>query len=175
MNADNTTASQPSKDFVISRVFDAPRNLVWKVWTEPEHVARWMNPSGGGMSFTKMDFRAGGMSHYCMITPDGGEMWGLCKYLEIEPPKKVVQIQSFADAEGNITSHPFAPTWPKHMLSTATFTEKDGKTTITIVWTPHHSTEEEIQTFNAAHAGMEQGWGGSLAQLETYLKEVQSR
>ena len=73
-------SSQPSKDFIITRLFDAPRDLVWKAWTDPEHIARWMNPSGGEMSFTKMDFRAGGMSHYCTATPDGGKMWGICHY-----------------------------------------------------------------------------------------------
>ena len=169
------TPNNLSPDFVINRTFDAPRDLVWKVWTEPEHVGRWMNPSGGKMSFAKMDFRTGGMAHYCMATPDGGEMWGICKYNEIVPPEKVVMIQSFADAAGNIASHPFAPTWPREMLSTATFSEKDGKTTVTITWKPFNPTETEKQTFDGAHAGMTQGWTGSLDQLEAYLKTLGNR
>ncbi|HAO98796.1 MAG TPA: polyketide cyclase [Fibrobacteres bacterium] len=172
MNHPNNAVT--GEDFIISRTFNAPRDLVWKVWTEPAHIGKWMNPFGGEMSFAKMDFRSGGMAHYYMATPDGGKMWGLVKYLEIAQPEKVVQIQSFADAEGNIISHPMSATWPKEMHSTAAFTEQDGKTTITITWRPYNATEVEQQTFDGARPGMTQGWTGSLDQLEVYLKEMQA-
>jgi uncharacterized protein YndB with AHSA1/START domain len=168
--AGGAAAPQP---FVIARTFDAPRDLVWKAWTERDHLMKWFGPKGCTISTAKLDFRPGGMFHYAMKMPDGKEMWGKFVYREIVPPEKIVLVNSFSDAQGGITRHPMSATWPREMLSTSLFTEHDRKTTITLTWIPLNATAEEWATFNAAHGGMQQGWTGTFEQLEEYLAKAQ--
>ena len=99
-------------DFVISRVFDAPRDLVWKALTEPERMKQWWGPKGFTVTASNMDFRVGGTYHYGMKSPTGEPMWGKFRYLEVVPPQRMVMINSFSDEAGGITRHPMAPTWP---------------------------------------------------------------
>jgi len=162
------------EDFVISRAFDAPRELVWKAFTDPEHMKNWWGPKGFTMRFSRMDFRPGGSYHYCMRSPDGHDMWGKFVYREIVAPERIVFINSFSDENGGVTRHPMAPTWPLEMLSTFTFAEQNGKTTLTIRWSPINATEEELKTFDAGRTGMNQGWSGTFEQLENYLAKVRS-
>ncbi len=161
------------EDFVISRVLDAPRELVWKAFTDPEHMRNWWGPKGFTVLVQKMDFRPGGSYHYCMRSPDGHDMWGKFVYREIVAPERIVFVNSFSDEAGGLTRHPMAPTWPLEMLSTFTFAESGGKTMFTVRWRPINATEEERKTFDAGRQGMNQGWGGTLDQLEAYLAKVQ--
>jgi uncharacterized protein YndB with AHSA1/START domain len=85
----------------ITRVFDAPRELVWKAWTEPEYVMQWWGPKGFTSPVCKMDFRVGGKSLCCMKSPDGQEFWNGIEYHEIVPFEKIVSSMYFADAKGN--------------------------------------------------------------------------
>ena len=71
-----TAAATKSADFVISRVFNAPRELLWKCFTEPDRMKEWWGPKGVTVTVSKMDLRPGGTYHYCMRTPDGQDMWG---------------------------------------------------------------------------------------------------
>jgi uncharacterized protein YndB with AHSA1/START domain len=164
-----------SPPFVITRTFDAPRELVWKAWTERERLLEWFGPKGFTMSTAKLDFRPGGSFLYGLRSPDGKEMWGKFVYREIVAPEKIVLVNSFSDAAGGLTRHPFSPNWPLEMLTETTFTEVAGKTTITLKWTPLNATAEEQKTFDAALAqgGMNQGWAGTFEQLMAYLtKEI---
>jgi uncharacterized protein YndB with AHSA1/START domain len=161
------------KDFIITREFNAPRDLVWKTWTEKEHLEKWGSPEGFTMSFKKFEFKISGENHYCQKTSDGNEMWGRQKYLEIQPTHKLVYLQSFADEKGNISAHPMSPTWPLQMLTTISLEEKNNKTFITLTWTPFESNEEGIATFNAGMDGMNKGWDGYFAKFEEYLAEIQ--
>lgn len=155
--------------FVISRVFDAPRDLVWKAWTEADRLKEWFGPKGFTMGTCRLDFRPGGTFHYSMRGPDGKEMWGKFVYREIVAPERIVLVNSFSDEKGGITRHPFSATWPLEMLSTTTLAEHQGKTTMTIQWRPLHPTEAELKTFEAGRKGMEQGWTGTFDQLAEYL------
>jgi uncharacterized protein YndB with AHSA1/START domain len=112
-----------SEPFVIAREFDAPRDLVWRVWTEREHFVRWFGPKGFKVNMRQFDLRPGGMNHYSMTIPSGNEMWRRAIYREIAPPTKLVWVNSFSDATGRITAHPMAPIWPKEMLTVVTFAE----------------------------------------------------
>ena len=85
---------------VITRVFDAPRELVWKAWTDPDYVMQWWGPKGFTAPFCKMDFRVGGKFLYCMRSPDGQEYWNGGEYHEIVPYEKIVSSMYFADADG---------------------------------------------------------------------------
>jgi uncharacterized protein YndB with AHSA1/START domain len=158
-----------SKEFIIARTFEAPRDLVWKAVTEPARMQEWFSPKGLSSRAVKLDLRPGGTYLYCMTTPDGKEMWGKMTYREIEAPGRLVYINAFSNAEGGNTRHPMSKTWPLEMLTTFTLTESADKTTLTISWLPHEATAEEIETFNAAHDGMKQGWTGTLDNLAEYL------
>ena len=158
------------KDFVISRVFDAPRALVWECFTKPERMKEWWGPKGVKLTKSEMDLRVGGTYHYGMQQQDGTVMWGRMIYREIVPPERLVFINSFSDEAGGLSRHPLAPTWPMEMLSIFTFEEMpDGKTKFTVTWRPHNATEEERATFDAGHASMTGGWTGTMEQLEAYL------
>jgi uncharacterized protein YndB with AHSA1/START domain len=96
-------------------------------------------------------------------------MRGKFVYREIVAPERLVFVNSFSDERGGVTRHPFSPAWPLEMLSTITFSERDGKTTVTVQWIPLNPTEEERATFDGAHDGMKQGWSGTFDQLAAYL------
>jgi uncharacterized protein YndB with AHSA1/START domain len=165
-----TAADSQSKDFVISRVFDAPRDLLWKAFTEPERMRHWWGPKGFKVIASKMDLRVGGTYHYGLESPDGKPMWGKFVYREITPPERLVFISSFSDENGGVTRHPMAPNWPLEMLSTFTFEEQPGgKTKFTVRWAPYNATEEETQVFEAGRDSMTQGWSGTMEQLAAYL------
>ena len=86
---------------VVTRVFDAPRELVWKAWTDPKYVMQWWGPKGCTAPVCKMDFRVGGKFLICMRTPDGQEGWNGGEYHEIIPHEKIVSSMYFSDSEGN--------------------------------------------------------------------------
>ena len=162
----------PIKPFVISRTFDAPRDRVWKAWTDREQLLQWFGPKGFKMTTAKLDLRPGGSFHYCLQTPDGKEMWGKFIYRVIDAPSRIVLVNSFSDAKGGTTRHPMSATWPLEMLSTTTLAEEGGKTKLTIEWLPLNPTDEERKTFDSAHDGMKQGWGGTFEQLAEYLAKA---
>jgi len=168
MDAKNASYSA-DQSFVITRNFDAPREKVWRAWTERERLTQWFGPKGFTMPHAKLDLRPGGTFHYAMRSPDGKEMWGKWTFREVIAPKKLVLISSFSDAQGGITRHPMSANWPLETLSTTTFEEQSGKTTLTIRWSPLNATELEMKTFAEAHSGMQQGWGGTFEQLAAYL------
>ena len=169
-----STENQKTQPFVISRIFDAPRDLVFKVFTDPEHMKHWWGPKGFKVIASEMDLRPGGTFHYGMQAPDGSTMWGRFVYREISAPERVVLINSFSDAEGGITRHPMSPGWPLELLSVFTLEElDDGRTKLTINWSPYNASDDEIETFDKGRPSMTQGWSGTLEQLEAYLARIQ--
>lgn len=156
--------------FVISREFNATRDLMWQVWTQPEHFGRWFGPKGVVVNLAKMDLRAGGMLHYSMKTADGKDLWGRAMYREVVPSSRLVWINSFSDPAGGITPHPFTPDpWPLQLLTEITFVESAGRTTVTVNWLPYEASEVEWQTFDKNRESMKGGWGGTLDQLGAHL------
>ncbi|HTA65596.1 MAG TPA: SRPBCC domain-containing protein [Xanthomonadaceae bacterium] len=169
MNAEVSSA----RDFVISRTFDAPRDLVWRAWTESNHLLRWFGPPGCTISVAKLDLRPGGVFHYGMRTPDGATMWGKWTFVEIDAPRKLVVIVSFSDEQGGITVHPMNPDWPRETFATTTFEEHGDQTTIIVRWAAYRATAQEQATFDAGHDSMRGGWGGTMDQLAAYLAQAQ--
>jgi uncharacterized protein YndB with AHSA1/START domain len=173
MNTTQTVAA--GSEFVISRVLDAPRDLVWKCFTDPAHMQNWWGPKGAKVVASKMDFRVGGTYHYGMKTPDGTAVWGRQIYREIVPQQRIVFINSFSDEHGGLARHPMAPTWPIEMFSVFTFEElPGGKTKFTVRWSTHNATPEEQKTFDEGHGSMNQGWSGTMDQLEAYLAKAKA-
>src|SRR3984885_4226138 len=86
---------------VITRVFDAPRALVWEAWTNPKYVMQWWGPKGFTSPFCEMDFRVRGKFLCCMRSPDGQEFWNGGEHHEIVPHEKIVSSMYFSDSKGN--------------------------------------------------------------------------
>ena len=130
MTAETSTPKKPAEgELVITRVFDAPPELVWKAWTEPEHFKRWWGPKGFTSPVYKIDLKVGGKYLSCMRSPEGQEMWSTGVFREIVPPQRLVMTASLADEEGNIVP---AGDWPLETLVTVTFEEHNGKTKLTL-------------------------------------------
>lgn len=161
-----------SNTFIIKRTLNAPRELVWNVWTQAEHLSKWFSPAAFNIKVIKMDLKPNGIFHYCMTTPDGLELWGKWVFRDIQQPEKLTLIQSFSNAEGGLGSHPMVPVWPKHTLSTMTLTEVGDKTELLLEWQTYEASEEEIAAFNSAFDSMTQGWGSTFENLENYLAKI---
>ncbi|MBI5576430.1 MAG: SRPBCC domain-containing protein [Deltaproteobacteria bacterium] len=159
-------ARQPEEDVLfITRDFAAPRELVFKAWTEPERVMRWWGPKGFTAPVCKIDLRPGGVSFSCMRAPDGKEYWGQGVYLEIVEPERIVCTDTFADEKGNPVSprqYGMSPDWPEEAVIEVTFEEHDGKTKFTL----HHYPIKPGPDRDMCR----QGWNESLDKLADYLR-----
>lgn len=154
MDARSSAATDTSdRELLITRIFDAPRSLVFKAWSSPEHLARWWGPSGYTLPICKMDFRPNGAYRYCMRSPEGTDHWIHGVYREVVEPERIVLTGSWTDANGNPTSPP--------TTTTITFEEHDGKTKLTL----HNGIFESV-TERDSHRG---GWTASLERLAEYL------
>src|SRR5215217_551918 len=173
MPSENNPMTASQEPLIITRTFDAPRELVWKAWTERDHLLKWFSPAGMVMTHCDLDFRVGGRCLYALKPvgmPDAPAMWGLWKFREIEAPERLVLVQSFSDENGAITHHEMMPTWPAEIHSTATFEEQDGKTLLTLRWLPVEGTsEEQRETFEGGRVHVPMGWDGTFKQLDAYL------
>lgn len=125
--AQRTTATGTDAEIVVTRQYDAPPSLVFAAWTRPEQLMRWWAPEGCTTPVCRVDLRVGGIFHYCMRMPDGIEVWGLGRYLEIVEPERIVYTDSFADAQGN-------PVPPSHYGASASH---PAETVVTVTFEPH--------------------------------------
>ena len=152
----NSVAAQPEpRMLVIARVFDAPRSLVFKAWTEPERLVRWWGPRGFTTPFCEMDVRPGGAFRFGMRSPEGTEHWLRGVYREILEPERLVLTWAWEDALGK----------PGHeTLLTLDFAEHAGKTKLTL-----HQAVFETVTARNAH---QQGWTSGLDDLADYLAKA---
>ncbi|MBI3993768.1 MAG: SRPBCC domain-containing protein [Candidatus Lambdaproteobacteria bacterium] len=165
MAADTNLAGQTSaSEIVITRVFDAPRALVFKAWTEPAHLKRWWAPEGFTTPHYTVDLRPGGRMHYCMRSPEGSDYWGLGTFREIVVPERLVYIDSFADAQGNPVPpahYGISASHPAETLVTVTFTERAGRTTLTLRYAVPATVPERDMAA--------QGWNQMLDKLAGLL------
>lgn len=158
--------------FAFTRTFDAPRELVWSVWTNAEHLAKWWGPKGFTWISGTLDLKPGGMFHYGMTGPNGKEMWGRFIFHEIVAPERLVFVNSFSDPEGAVTRAPFFADWPLEVYNVLTLTEADGKTVMSLRGCPINAAEGERARFREMKPSMNQGWSGSIEQLTAYLKSL---
>lgn len=170
-----------SAPFILERRFAAPRELVYAALTEATHLARWMSPAGMELSHCTVEAKVGGAFHYAMRPvgmADVPAMWGKWTFRELSPPERLVVVVQFSDQDGGVTRHPMAPSWPLYTLSTTMLTTLPEATPTTLMrleWRTVDASAAEQASFDAAHAGMAQGWGGTMDQLEKYLAEVIAR
>lgn len=143
------------KALIIKRTFDAPRDLVWKVWSDPNQAKEWWGPRGFTLPFLEMDQRPGGKWRAQMRSPDGKDMWQHGVYREIVPPEKTVYTFIW-------DAHP-----EQEMLVTVEFAERDNKTDMTFRQEGFSSAEER--------EGHEDGWNQTFDRLALYLNSQGGR
>jgi uncharacterized protein YndB with AHSA1/START domain len=158
-----------TKPFVLVRELDAPRDVVWRAWTDPERLERWWGAKGYALTVARLDVRPGGVFLYRMHAPGGSEMWGKFTYREVAAPERMVFVLSFSDAEGRVVRNPFDAAWPLEWLHTITLAEKGGKTTLAMHVVGIPETDEERRAFEAGSASMKQGFGAVFDQLDGHL------
>lgn len=157
------------KHFVITRVVEAPRDLVWQMFTQEEHLKHWWGPKGFKVRQCKIDLRPGKLFHYRLEMPNGDDMWGKWLFREITPPERLVFLSSFSDAQAGTARHVMKEVWPLTLLTTISFAADGGKTRVTVDWIPEGASAEENAEFDAFHDSMRGGWTGTFEQLEGYL------
>lgn len=164
MSSENNTVATPypavdlhGQDLVFTRVFNAPRERVWRAWTEPEHFSRWFGPHGTAIPFCTMDVRPGGVLRFQHVHASGEEVWVKGVYREVAAPERLVFDGGFSDAEGNDVARPgFVHT----MRITITLAEHPDGTLLTA----RHSGLSVDQ-------GESEGWTQSLERLAGLLAE----
>ena len=169
--------SQDRKEIAITRIFNAPRELVWKAWTEPEMIKKWWGPKDFTAPEIKVDLRKGGKYLYCMRSPEGNEYWSGGTFQEIVPFEKMVLTDSFSDEKGNMVEpvkYGMSKDFPKEMQVTIKFEEYPqnggGKTKLTIAYA---KPESDASYEAIVKSGMESGWNESLDKLaESLMTQV---
>jgi uncharacterized protein YndB with AHSA1/START domain len=162
-------ATATRQDFVITRIFNAPRPLVWNAWTDAERLAKWWGPKGCTLRVITLDMRPGGIFHYAMEFQPGQAMYGRFVYGNIVAPETFSFVSSFADEAGNVIRAPFSATWPLEVRNTITLTDKGDRTELTLRGGPIDPTDAEYETFLGMFASMQQGWGGTFDKLDELL------
>ena len=161
-------AVNAAERMVVTRVFDAPRELVWKAWTDPKYVMQWWGPKGFTSPVCKMDFRVGGKFLCSMRSPDGQEFWNAGEYHEIVPYEKIVSSMYFADSQGNKVE-------PEQLgieheaiegaYDVVTFEDLgNGQTKLTFIG------NEPMES--AKNSGQLEGWNQILDKVATVLTEM---
>ena len=143
------------RDILMTRRFDAPIELVWKAWTDAEHVKRWWGPKFFTFPFCKMNFREGGTTLVCTRTPDGKDMYNTWTYQKVVPLERIEYIQNLSDQDGNPIDPVAAgvsPDFPGDVRTVVTFKTIGDQTEITI--TEYGFPDSQIYEF--AVIGLEQ-------------------
>lgn len=162
--------AEPS--FVVTRVFSAPLEEVWRAWTMREQLMEWFGPPGTRIPQCTLDLRPGGQFHYCMRGADGPGMWTKWTFQEIKPAERLEFLVAFSDEQANTARAFFDENWPLEMRSVVTFAHHAGighGTVVRIDWTPHRGTEAEQKAFDAGREGMNLGWNGTLDRLAEHF------
>ena len=165
--ATKNSPAKSERELVITRVFDAPRELVFKAWSEPEHVMRWWGPRDFTTPVARIDFRVGGKFLNCMRSAEGMEIWSTGVYTEIVEPERIVCTDSFADADGNVvpaSHYGITGDFPDEMRIEVTFEDVGGKTKMTLRHFGLPAGEHQ--------SGANEGWSQSLDKLAEYLAKA---
>ncbi len=156
MTATNSfTPVADSRELVIKRIFDAPREVVFGVWSKAEHLAHWFGPRDFTLPFCEIDFRVGGLYRCCMRSPEGEDHWVWGEYREIVETERLVFTWNRDDTDGKI--------WSSTLVE-LTFVDSNGKTEFTL-----RQGKFETVPYREEHGF---GWGQSLDRLGEYVTEL---
>ena len=158
--SDNTI----SKDAcVVERIFNAPVDVIWQMWTQPEHFKSWYGPKGFTVPVAEMDVRVGGKHLFCMESPDGSmKMWSTGEYTEIIPNERLVYTDSMADENGNVVS-PAAMRMPEGYPET---------TEVTVLLEDLGGRTKMVMTHAGVPAGAKDGWEQAFAKMADHIETV---
>ena len=144
------------EQILIEREFDAPKHLVYRAYTTPDLVERWWHSNRGEVTLVEIDLRIGGRWRYVMVTPDGTEVAFHGEYREIVPNERLVSTEVYEGLPQGVSEDDAAT------VNTATFTEADGRTTLTLLI----QAKSKVSRNAIIDSGMEDGLQDALQLLE---------
>lgn len=156
MSTSETIASVQGREIVVTRLFRAPRDLVYRTWTDPDHLPKWWGPKGFAITVQEIDVRPGGVWRYVMHGPDGTDYDNLITYVEIDEPERIVY--SHGDAAE-----------PEQFRVTVTFAERDGGTELTM--TSQFKSVEALQ-YVVKEYGAVEGAKSTMERLGEHLANL---
>lgn len=157
-------------EFVLDRVFDAPRELVWQAWTDPDFLQRWYGP-GVETVIHKFELEPEGVWLNEMKMKNGSSFQKSI-FLEVSKPNRLVWHLCSVDSEWNIAVNPMMPDWPRKLLTTITLEERGDQTHVRLTQVPVDATDAETACFAKMKDGMSGGWGGGYAIIDDMLSEL---
>lgn len=159
--------------YVLERVFDAPRNMVWKTWTDPELLSRWYGPTVETV-IHQLDVAEGGLWLNEMKWGEKSN-YQRAEFIDVAESERLVFLQSVTDSDWKIIANPMMADWPRILLTTVTFVGERKQTRMRLEWVPHEASEAEIECFRSALAGLDRGWGAGMELLTQLLAEMQGK
>ncbi|NOX69724.1 MAG: SRPBCC domain-containing protein [Gammaproteobacteria bacterium] len=159
-------------EFVLDREFDAPLELVWRAWTNPEFLQRWYGP-GVETVIHKFDLKPDGV-WLNEMKMSGGSNYQKIIFKEVAQLEKLVWHHCSADADWNIAASPMMPDWPRILLTTVTFADNGDRTNVRLAQIPVDATDAEIACFAKMKDGMSGGWGSGYAIIDELLAELKA-
>jgi uncharacterized protein YndB with AHSA1/START domain len=160
METKNDQMTAAKKEITITRIINAPRELVFKAWIDPKHLKEWWGPKGFTNPSCELDVRPGGKIRIHMSSPQFPDHWMGGEFLEIKEPEKLVFVsRAFEDEKGN---------WGLEGVNTILFEDMGGKTKITV----HAALMKLSPEYTFAADGMNDGWSQSIDKLNSYLENL---
>ncbi len=159
-------------EYKLDRVFDAPREMVWRAWTDPELLHRWYGP-GIETIIHKFDLQPGG-SWLNEMKWGGNADFSKMVFQEVTQPERLVWHHSSSDSDWNIITSPMLADWPRVILTTVTFEDMGSKTKVRLTWVPFEATDAEIACFAGTMDRFGKGWEAGYAILDEMFAELQA-
>ena len=155
-----------NKELLITHLFDAPRELVFKAWTEPEQLKHWYAPEGCAIEFKTIEAKVDGGFHFVIKDPVHGDCWVKGRYIEVIEPEKLVFSMILSNPNGDSVTAVDpgkSEDWPEAQVTTVTFTSVSNQTKITL-----HQTVDEAE---AKKTGAYQSWFSMFDKLQALLNK----
>jgi uncharacterized protein YndB with AHSA1/START domain len=158
---DEVIATTPDREIVFKRTFDAPRELVYRAWTDPKQIVQWWGPKGFTTTTHEIEIKPGGVWRFIMHGPDGRDYNNKIIFIEVVEPERLVYRHA---GEGD--------TEPVRFETTVTFVERDGKTELTMrgVFASTEERDDVIKSCGAVEGGKQ-----TLGRLGDYLSQIKGR
>jgi len=161
-------------EYILDRIFHAPREMVWRAWTDPELLHRWYGP-GAETIIHKFDLKPGGIWLNEMKWGSNSHFQKVVFQEVIQPEKMVWHHHSSTDSNWNDAPNPMMADWPKLLLTTVIFEDMGDKTNVRLSQVPMDATDAEVAFFADAMANMDKGWGSGYAIMDELFVELQAK
>ena len=159
-------------EYKFERIFDAPRDIVWRAWTDPEILHRWYGPNIETI-IHEFDLRLGGSWLNEMKWGENSDFSKMI-FQQVDPPSLLVWHHSSTDSEWNIITSPMMADWPRVLLTTVVFEDMGDKTNVRLSQVPLDGTDAEIVRFGETMSGMDKGWSSGHELIDELLIEMQA-